>query len=280
METSTVSSNRDDGLHSYYSAIKRIPLLTAEEERSLSALVLAGDEQARRRLIEANLRLVVKIARGFITADMPLLDLIQEGNVGLIKAAEKYDGERNVRFSTYASWWIRQAITRALVNSRRAIRLPHRKEELLKKIQRTYSVLTQVLQREPSPAEIAAELRIPEAAVHGVLGMASSLVSLENDGSEDSGSVIDVYEDNSYSPDGELMRSCARDETFQMLEALLERERRILMYRFEFLGGERHTLKSIGAEMGISPETVRQIEKRALRKLKESAPENVLSYVS
>jgi len=280
MKTTTTIDNREDGLRAYYQAIKRIPLLTAEEERELSARVLAGEEETRRRLIESNLRLVVKIARAFVTPDMPLLDLIQEGNIGLIKAAEKYDGERNVRFSTYASWWIKQAITRSLVNSRRVIRLPHRKEELLKKIQKTYSALTQVLQREPSPAEIAQELRIPEEAVLDVTGMASTLVSLENDGNDESGSIIDVYEDYSYSPDGELLRSCARDETFQMLERLLEREKAILMYRFEFLGGERKTLKSIGAELGISPETVRQIEKRALRKLKENAPETALSYVS
>jgi len=280
MKPPMTTDNHEDALKTYYAAIKRVQLLSAEEERELSARVLQGDEEARQQLIEANLRLVVKIARGFVTPDMPLLDLIQEGNVGLIKAAEKYDGERNVRFSTYASWWIKQAITRALVNSRRAIRLPHRKEELLKKIQRTYSVLTQIFQREPTSAEIARELRIPEESVHGVLGMASTLVSLENDGEEESGSIIDIYEDYSYSPDGELMKSCAREETFQMLELLLERERRILMYRFEFLGGERHTLKSIGAELGISPETVRQIEKRALRKLKDNVPETTLSYVS
>jgi RNA polymerase primary sigma factor len=273
-------NSQEDGLRNYYSVIKRITLLTAEDERALSSRVFIGDEEARRRLIEANLRLVVKIARGFVTPDMPLLDLIQEGNIGLIKAAEKFDGTRNVRFSTYASWWIKQAITRALVNSRRAIRLPHRKEELLKRIQRTYSVLTQILQREPSVGEIARELRVPEETVSDVIGMASALVPLENDGSEDSGSIIDVYEDYSYSPDAELMKSCSREETFEMLELLLEKEKRILMYRFEFLGGRKHTLKSIGAELGISPETVRQIEKRALRKLKENTPAADLSYVS
>jgi RNA polymerase primary sigma factor len=280
MKATFVNKAQDDGLQSYYAAIKRINLLSPEEERELSSRALRGEEEARRRLIEANLRLVVKIARGYMTPDVPLIDLIQEGNIGLIKAAEKYDGERQVRFSTYASWWIKQSITRALVNSRRAIRLPHRKEELLKRIQRTYSVLSQVLHREPTQGEIADELHISNESVSAVLGMAGTVVSLENDGGEDGGAVIDVFEDYSYSPDGELLRSCAREETVRMLEILLEKESRILRYRFEAFGGERHTLKSIGAELGISPETVRQIEKRALRKLKDSTPGIAMPFVS
>jgi RNA polymerase primary sigma factor len=277
MKETTDAKSQEDILRSYYAAIKRVSLLTADEEKELSAQIASGDEAARRRLIEANLRLVVKIARSYVTPDMPLVDLIQEGNVGLIKAAEKFDGERNVRFSTYASWWIKQSITRALVNSRRAIRLPHRKEELLKRVQRTYNTLTQVLQREPSSAEIAAELDLPQASVEAVMGMSTTLVSLDAESGEDSGSVADVYEDYTYSPDGELMESCAREEAVRMLEILLEKEKKILLYRFEFCGGEKYTLKRIGAELGISPETVRQIEKRALRKLKDSSIE-AMSY--
>lgn len=275
MNTKTVSDTKEDVLHSYYAAIKRVPLLTADEERELSSRIAKGDEEARRRLIEANLRLVVKIARAFVTQDMPLVDLIQEGNVGLIKAAEKFDGERNVRFSTYASWWIKQSITRSLVNSRRAIRLPHRKEELLRRIQKTYNTLTQVFQREPTPAEIAAELAIPESSVEAVMGMSSALLSLDTENGEDSGSVIDVFEDYTYSPDGELMRACLREEAVRMLELLQEKEKRILLYRFEFLNGEKFTLKRIGTELGISPETVRQIEKRAIKKLKDGAAESM-----
>lgn len=275
MKEPTDAQSQEDILRSYYAAIKRVSLLTAEEERELSAGIARGDEAARRRLIEANLRLVVKIARSYVTPDMPLVDLIQEGNVGLIKAAEKFDGERLVRFSTYASWWIRQSITRALVNSRRAIRLPHRKEELLKRVQRTYNALTQVLQREPNSAEIAAELDLPTSAVEAVMGMSTTLVSLDAETGEDSGSVADVYEDFTYSPDNELLEACSREEAVKMLEVLLEKEKKILLYRFEFCDGEKYTLKRIGAELGISPETVRQIEKRALKKLRDSAPDSL-----
>ena len=265
----TDSKRPEDGLRSYYSRIKNISLLTAEEEKELARRIRRGDEEARKRLIEANLRLVVKIARTFSAYDVPLIDLIQEGNMGLIKAAEKFDDRKNARFSTYASWWIKQAITRSLVNSRRAIRLPHRKEELLKRIQRTYNVLMQTLQTEPTPADIARDLRVPEESVVSVLEMSGNLVSLDAEDSEDSGAVIDIVEDLTYEPSRQFDEVCAREKVMEMLELLMEKERRILLYRFEFFGGERYTLKRIGAELGISPETVRQIEKRALNKLRD-----------
>lgn len=262
----------EDSLRSYYSKIKGIALLSAEEEQDLARRIRNGDAEARGRLIESNLRLVVKIARTFSAYDVPLLDLIQEGNMGLIKAAEKFDDRKNVRFSTYASWWIKQAITRSLVNSRRAIRLPHRKEELLKRIQRTYNALTQTLQAEPSPEDIARDLRVSEESVVSVLEMSGSLISLDAEDPEDSGSVIDIVEDLTYEPSRQFDEVCAREKAVRMLELLMEKERRILLYRFEFFGGERYTLKRIGNELGISPETVRQIEKRALNKLREQAP--------
>jgi len=267
----TQSKQPEDSLRSYYAKIKTISLLTAEEEQDLARRIRGGDQEARSRLIEANLRLVVKIARTFSAYDVPLIDLIQEGNMGLIKAAEKFDDRKSVRFSTYACWWIKQAITRSLVNSRRAIRLPHRKEELLKRIQRTYNVLMQTLQTEPTPADIALDLRVPEASVVSVLEMSGSLVSLDAEDSEDSGSVIDIVEDMTYEPSKQFDEVCARENVVQMLELLMEKERRILLYRFEFFGGERYTLKRIGTELGISPETVRQIEKRALNKLRDQS---------
>lgn len=271
MNNTKTTDNADNILDSYYASIKRIPLLDAEDEKELAARIALGSEEARRKLIEANLRLVIKIARAYVTLDMPLMDLIQEGNVGLIKAAEKFDGDRNVRFSTYASWWIKQSITRSLVNSRRAIRLPHRKEELLRKIQRSYNWLTQSLQREPNSAEIAADIGISEESVGELHGMAATMISLESDVDTESGGVIDVFEDYTYSPDQALIQASVKEGTVRMLELLLEKEKRILMYRFELDNGAKRTLKNIGDELGISPETVRQIEKRALRKLRDSA---------
>jgi RNA polymerase primary sigma factor len=267
------TDSREDALRAYFAQIKRSRLLTFEEELALSRRVLQGDDSARQTLIEANLRLVVRIAKKYMTRDVSLLDLIQEGNLGLIKAASKYDFRKNVRFSTYASWWIKQAIVRALSNKRRTIRLPHRKEEKLRKINKAYNSLSQELKRAPRSEEIARELGLKKREVEMIVQLSNAVVSLDGPTQEDSGTLQDVIEDNSYIPEKDLLRENLRERTLKFLETLLEKEKQILLYRFAFYGGKKYTLKKIGDEMGISPETVRQIEIRALRKLKENAEE-------
>jgi RNA polymerase primary sigma factor len=263
----------DDALKAYFNQIKHSRLLSFEEELELSRRIQNGDEAARQQLIEANLRLVVKIAKAYATPDVNFIDIVQEGNLGLIKAASKYDYRKNVRFSTYAAWWIKQAIVRSLSNKRRSIRLPHRKEEALKKIQKTFYTLNQKLLRKPSVEEVAKELHMKEEDVVSVLNMSSCVVSLDNDTNFDSGSLLDLCEDYTFDPDRELMQKSLREETMKFLEHLLDKERQILMYRFSFYGGKKYTLKKIGEQLGISPETVRQIELRALKKLRKHADE-------
>lgn len=269
----------EDVLKTYFDQIKKTPLLTFDEELELSRRIKKGDEQARQRLIEANLRLVVKIAKAYVSPDVPLVDLIQEGNLGLIHAAQKYDYLKNVRFSTYANWWIKQAITRSLANKRRAIRLPHRKEEALRKIQRAYNILSQLLSRRPTTSEVAEEVRMPVEEVEYILSFSNTLVSLDAETGEDQVPLMDLCEDYTYAPEREVIRQSVREETMYFLEKLMAREREILMYRFQFSGGEKYTLKRIGEQMGISPETVRQIEMRAIRKLREQA-EDLKEYVN
>jgi len=266
-------SPKDDTLRAYFDQIKKTRLLTFEEELSLSRSIRRGDEAARQRLITANLRLVVRIAKKYMTPDVSLLDLIQEGNLGLIKAASKYDDRKNVRFSTYASWWIKQAIVRSLSNKRRVIRLPHRKEEKLRRINKAFNTLSQQYKRSPNYQEIADELGIQEREVETILSLSSAVVSLDGPTPEENGTLQDLIVDNTYVPDRELLRNSLREKTMGFLETLLAKEKQILLYRFAFFGGRKYTLKMIGDEMGISPETVRQIEIRALRKLKECAGE-------
>lgn len=269
----TPKDTEENALKAYFRQIQRSALLSFDEELELSRKIQNGDELARQKLIEANLRLVVKISKSYVTADVNFLDVIQEGNLGLIKAAEKYDHKKNVRFSTYAAWWIKQSIVRALSKKRRAIRLPHRKEELLKNIQKTYYLLNQELSRKPSIDEIAHDLNEDPEDVAALVNSAGSVFSLDSTFDDDSGTLMDMYEDTSYNPDDELMKKSFREETMKFLEHLLEKEKQILLYRFSFYGGKKYTLKHIGEEMGISPETVRQIEIRAIKKLKEHAVE-------
>ena len=262
-----------DALKSYFEQIKKTSLLDFDEEKLLSRKIQAGDKEAHRMMVEANLRLVVKIAKTFLTSDISLMDLIQEGNLGLIKAADKYDYRKNVRFSTYASWWIKQSIVRSLSNKRRAIRLPHRKEEILRKITKTVNTLCQELMHEPSVAEVACALGIKEEEIASIMNISSSPVSFDGEATKDSGSLQEIFEDYSYNPDRELMRTSLKEETMRFLKCLEEKEREILLHRYSFYGGRKYTLKSIGDKMGMSPETVRQIEIRALKKLGEFAGE-------
>jgi len=264
----------DNSLRAYFDQIRDIPLLTFEEELELSKLIQNGNMAARRRLIEANLRLVVKIARGYLSQDVSLMDLIQEGNVGLMRAVDKYDHAKQVRFSTYAAWWIRQVISRYLSDKRRIIRLPHRKEEMLHRIQKAYHTLSQLYMRQPKVEEIAREVGIDKGDVDFILSLAHDIISLETDpGSDDSLAVIELLEDYTYNPERALMRKNSRESTLQVLNNLKTHEKRVLMYRYQLNGGNRRTLKTISRKMGLSAETVRQIEIRALKNLRSHAEE-------
>ncbi|MDR1374314.1 MAG: RNA polymerase sigma factor RpoD/SigA [Treponema sp.] len=272
----SLNNDKDDGvdiLQSYFNQIKKIPLLSFEETLELSERIRNGDEAARQRLIKANLRLVVKIARLYTNCGTPFLDLIQEGNLGLIRAVEKYDHTRNIRFSSYACWWIRQAIWRFITNKQRVIHLPLRKEMIFRKVQKSYQSLSQILMRHPTIEEIAADIYIPAEQVKSIMKIAGATLSLEMDISHDKTSVLaDLHEDYTYNPEETFMRKSTRNETLRFLNQLKDREKRILMYRYQF-NGDRHTLKTIGDKMGISAETVRQIEMRALRKIRSHADE-------
>ncbi len=268
-----IATSFDDNLKAYFNQIKKAKLLTFEEELALSRRIQGGDEEARKQLVESNLRLVVRIAKGFLTPEVSILDLIQEGNLGLMRAAAKYDYRKQVRFSTYASWWIKQSIVRSLSNKKRVIRLPHRQEEKLRKINKVYNSLSQVLMREPSLQEIAEEIGLGEEEVASIINSSGSVASLDSSLSADSGSLHDMVEDFSFDPGRELMKKMQREDTLRFLDSLQEKEKQILLYRFSFVSGKRQTLKKIGDELGISPETVRQIEIRALKKLRAFSDE-------
>jgi RNA polymerase primary sigma factor len=268
------SKSNDNLLETYFRQIKEFPLLTFEEELELSKKIQEGNKEALHKLVNSNLRLVVRIAGIFNKRDIPILDVIQEGNLGLIHAAEKFDFRRNVRFCTYASWWIRQFISRFIANKNRLVRLPTRKEETLRRIQSTYHVLCQTLMHQPENSDIARELGIPVQDVDSIVNMAADSISYEfNFGEEEAAAAIDIHEDYTYSPERDFMKQVSHDSALRVLNNLKDREKHVLSYRYQLNGCERRTLREIGDKFDISPETVRQIEMRALKKIRNHASE-------
>ncbi len=267
-------------IQSYLSDIGRVPLLTPDQEKSLGKSVMAGDQEARRQLIEANLRLVVSIAKKYTGRGLSFLDLVEEGNLGLIRAVEKFDYKRGFRFSTYATWWIRQSMTRALADQSRLIRVPVHMVENLNKIDKIKKGFLQEHGREPTKEELAASMGIPVKKIVRYLRLGQQPLSLENTvGDEEESRLENFIEDEkSPSPEKETFNKYYKEQLVRILETLPEREKKILIYREGLQGEYEHTLEEVGTMFQVTRERIRQIEAKAKRKLKEMiAKENGIS---
>ncbi|MBR3614017.1 MAG: RNA polymerase sigma factor RpoD [Clostridia bacterium] len=273
----------DDPVRMYLREIGRIPLLTFEEELELAKKVLDGDEDAKQKLAESNLRLVVSIAKKYVGRGMLFLDLIQEGNMGLIKAVEKFDYKKGYKFSTYATWWIRQAITRAIADQARTIRIPVHMVETINKLIRTSRHLLQMLGREPSPEEIAEEMEIPVEKVMEIQKIAQDPVSLETPiGEEDDSHLGDfIPDDESPAPHDSAAYTLLKEQLEEVMSTLTPREAKVLKLRFGLEDGKARTLEEVGKEFQVTRERIRQIEAKALRKLRHpSRSKRLKDYMS
>ncbi len=268
--TSFEGMNIDDPVRMYLREIGKIPLLTYDEELELAKKVLEGDEEAKKKLSESNLRLVVSIAKKYVGRGMLFLDLIQEGNMGLIKAVEKFDYTKGYKFSTYATWWIRQAITRAIADQARTIRIPVHMVETINKLIRTSRLLLQRLGREPSPEEIAEELEMPVEKVMEIQKIAQDPVSLETPiGEEDDSHLGDfIQDDDSPAPQDAAAYTMLKEQLEEVMNTLTPREAKVLKLRFGLEDGKARTLEEVGKEFDVTRERIRQIEAKALRKLR------------
>ncbi len=269
-DTSYEGINVDDPVRMYLREIGRIPLLTFDEELDLAKRILKGDEEAKQKLAESNLRLVVSIAKKYVGRGMLFLDLIQEGNMGLIKAVEKFDYTKGFKFSTYATWWIRQAITRAIADQARTIRIPVHMVETINKLIRTSRHLLQQMGREPTPEEIAAEMEIPVEKVMEIQKIAQDPVSLETPiGEEDDSHLGDFIQDeDSPEPHDSAAYTLLKEQLEEVMNTLTPREAKVLKLRFGLEDGKARTLEEVGREFEVTRERIRQIEAKALRKLR------------
>ena len=260
----------DDPVKTYLKEIGRVPLLSAEEEAALARAAQAGDEDARRRLSEANLRLVVSVAKRYAGRGLPFLDLIQEGNLGLIKAVEKFDSTKGFKFSTYATWWIRQAITRAIADQARTIRIPVHMVETINKVIRVSRQLLQELGHDPSSEEIATEMNMPVDRVRDILKIAQEPVSLETPIGEEEDSHLGDFipDDDAPEPAEAASFMLLKEQLVEVLKTLTPREEKVLRLRFGIEDGHTRTLEEVGKEFNVTRERIRQIEAKALRKLR------------
>lgn len=260
----------EDPVRMYLKEIGKVPLLSAEEEIELAKRMEVGDQEAKKRLAEANLRLVVSIAKRYVGRGMLFLDLIQEGNLGLIKAVEKFDYRKGYKFSTYATWWIRQAITRAIADQARTIRIPVHMVETINKLIRVSRQLLQELGREPSPEEIAEEMNMPVERVREILKISQEPVSLETPiGEEEDSHLGDfIQDDNVPVPADAAAFTLLKEQLVEVLGTLTEREQKVLRLRFGLDDGRARTLEEVGKEFNVTRERIRQIEAKALRKLR------------
>ncbi len=264
----------DDSVRLYLREIGKIPLLNAEEELALAQRVIAGDKKAKDKMAEANMRLVVSIAKRYSGRGLDFLDLIQEGNTGLLRAVEKFDPDKGFKFSTYATWWIRQAITRAIADQARTIRIPVHMVETINKLLRTQRRMTQELNREPTIDELAKELDMEPEKVEYVIKIKQDISSLDagvgRDGDEEDSVLSDFIEDeDTVSPEDSATNQLLKEQVADVLSSLSDREQKIVRMRFGLDNGKSHTLEEVGQEFAVTRERIRQIEAKALAKLRK-----------